>query len=127
MFFFLILQKVVIESPIPNSDSEGPESPISRESPLSDSSGSSGYTCGMSRPNSAPGRVPNITSSSSTSYILPKQTVTTKVTTTAKVKLYTPTVPQNATRPSSSSNRNTNSRTSSFSSLNTRNARKKPF
>lgn len=77
----------------------------------------------MSRPNSAPGRVPNVTSS--TSYFLPKQTVTTKVTTTAKLKLYTPSVPQQNASSRSSSNRNTNTRTSSFSSSNIRNSRRK--
>lgn len=121
--FFFNQQKVVIESPVPNSDSEGPESPISRDSPLSDSSTSSG--CGMSRPNSAPGGRASSASSSS-SYFLPKQTVTTKVTTTAKVKLYTPSVSQNTPRSASASSFNgRKNRSTSFTASCARDSRRR--
>lgn len=82
-----------VESPIPMSDNEVPESPLPRESPMSDNSSSSGASS-MSRPSSsAHGAMFN-----GYSHHPQSQTVTTKVTATAKIKL-------DLHRPSSSSSR----------------------
>jgi hypothetical protein len=87
-------QKILVDSPVPASDSENPESPISRDSPMSDCSSSGAST--MSRPSSA--------------HFSQPQTVTTKVTTTAKLKveLHAPYFESRAD--SSSSNSSTTSR-----------------
>lgn len=94
-------QKVLVDSPVPASDSENPESPISRDSPMSDSSSSGAST--MSRPSSA----------HSFAHFAQPQTVTTKVTTTAKLKveLHAPFYESRADSSSSSSSSASRTRT----------------
>lgn len=103
------VQKVLVDSPVPASDSENPESPISRDSPMSDSSSSGAST--MSRPGSA--------------HFPPPQTVTTKVTTTAKLKveLHAPYFESRADSSSSNSSTTSRARTSSRDFKTRRNCR----
>lgn len=104
-------QPVIIESPLPTT----PESPLSRDSPMSDNSSTTSSS--MSRPNSAPVGGTNTTSSTFTCpsfgpqfpwngmmHPSQQQTVTTKVTTTAKLKLELQGLPVRSYSSSNSSN-----------------------